>query len=116
MMSPTILLSPSPLALSTITLRGNAFDTGRLRILPVAAPRWSRAILRANMLHLQETEDGQPRRVTVNNQVARIAPAPCRALLADHSLRSPLGVGADVCSECKMIAELVHGRDWAGFL
>lgn len=116
MMSPTILLSPSPLAPSTITLRDTAFDTARLRILPLAVPRWSRAILRANMMHLQETEDGQPRRVTVGNQIARIAPAPCRALLADHSRRSPLDVGADVCAECETIAELVYGRDWAGFL
>lgn len=115
-MSPTILLSPSPLALSTIALRGNAFDTARLRIVQLAAPRWSRAIVRANTMHLQETEDGQPRRVVVNNLVARIAPAPCRALLADCSIRSPLGVGADVCPECETIAELVHGRDWAGFL
>jgi hypothetical protein len=116
MMSPTILLSPSPLAPSTIVLRRNAFDTTRLRILPIAAPRWARAILRADVVHLQETEDGQPRRVTVNNQVARIAPAPCRAALEDNSLRSPLGVGADICPECEMIAGLVHGREWAGFL
>ena len=73
-MSPTTLLSPSPLAPSTITLRGNTFDTARLRILLLAA------------------------------------------LPADHSLRSPLDGGADVCPEYERIAELVHGPDWAGFL
>ena len=116
MMSPTILLSPSPLAPSIVTMRGNAFDTARLRILPPAAPQWSPAILRSNMVHLQETEDGQPRKVAIGNHIARIAPAPCRALLSDHSFPSPLDVGADVCPECKAIAELLHGQDWAGFL
>lgn len=116
MMSPTTLLSPSPLAPSTITLRGNAFDTARLRILPPAAPRWSRAFLHSSLVHLQETEDGQPRRVPIGDQIVRIAPAPCRALLANHSFPSPLDVEVDVCPKCREIAELLHGQDWAGFL
>lgn len=114
-MSPTALLSPSPLAQSTITLPHNTFDTATLRVLPVGAPRWSAELLCPDVVHLQETEDGQPRRVAIDNQIVRTAPAPCRALLTDHELTSPLGVGIDVCPECRSIAELMHGQAWAGF-
>jgi hypothetical protein len=114
-MSPATLLSPSPLAPSTITVRDAALDTARLRILPLAAPRWSLELLRLNVLHIQETEDGQPRRVNLGDQIARIAPAPCRALLTDQAFRSALGAGVEVCSECKLVAQLVYGQDWAGF-
>lgn len=113
-MSPATLLSPSPLAKSTMNSGGGTLDTVRLRILPLAPPRWSLELLRPNVAHLQETEDGQPRRITVDDQMACIAVAPCRSLLADQAFLSLLRVKAEVCPECKAVAHHMHRLNWAG--
>ena len=114
-MSPATLLCPSPLAKSTIMLGDSTLDTARLRILPLAPPRWSLELLRPNVVHLQETEDAQPKRVNVDDLMACIAVAPCRLLLAEQALLSLLEVKAEVCPECRLVAQNVYGLYWAGF-
>ena len=114
-MSRAALLPPSPPAQSTIMLGDNNLDTPRLRILPLAPPRWSLGLLRPNVVHLQETEDGQPKRVNVDDHMACVAVAPCRLLLVDQAFLSLLGVKAELCSACRSVAQHVYGQYWAGF-
>lgn len=112
-MSPAILASPPSLIPSTIAFPVSTVDIARVRILLPVAPRWSLGLLHPTVVHLQETEDGEPRRANVDGRVVRVAPAPCHAFLVDQGF--PLhGIETDVCPTCNSIAELVHGAGLDG--
>jgi hypothetical protein len=112
-MSTAALLAPPTMDAPTLITSAHVTNTARLRVLPTTGPCWFRGLARPDVVHLLETEDGQPRRVKVDGRAFPVAPAPCRAFLLGRGLPSPILVGTAVCSECKVVAEFVHGLDWA---
>jgi hypothetical protein len=97
----------------TFTAPSHVIDTASLRVLPLTNPYWLRAIAKPNVAHLQETEDGQPREVQTDGRRSRVAPAPCRTLLSNLPVLSLRAEGLTICLQCRGIAELIHGVNWA---